>query len=413
MLRHTKELAQVLPSITSYLQALRKVLPGTSLYYKVCTKYILPSSNSYYKHCTKFFPVLLCATKEPPSTALHNKVCTEHFPILLCAKSLRKTLPNTTSYYKVCTSTALFEMLRHTKELAQVLPSITSSYKHCASTSRHFFVLQGLHKVYTSQFQFVLQTLHKVRLSSTTLYYKRSHKVLPSTTLYWKIIQNHLPVLLCTTSLAQRTSQYYFVLQSLHRVLPYLKYAWTCLKQTWKLPRTTKPCTSTSQYYFVLQALRKKYFPAPLDTTSLAQSTYFPVLLRTTSIAQSSTWYYKNTSQYFFALQSECHEVPMTFLNFETSRLVAIFVGTAPRLPHEIKSRNFTTSHFTKSDACYAKWHLSHVQNITLCIKAGHSGNKISEWNTQRAANKALPQDPLIPRKQGNAGARGPWRNEH
>ena len=57
----------------------------------------------------------------------------------------------------------------------------------------------------TSQYYFVLQSLHKL-LRSTTLYYKACTK--------------HVPVLLCTTKLAQRTSQYYFVLQSLHKVLP-------------------------------------------------------------------------------------------------------------------------------------------------------------------------------------------------
>ena len=56
-----------------------------------------------------------------------------------------------------------------------------------------------------SQYYFVLQSLHKV-LSSTTLYYKTCTK--------------HFPVLLCTTKLAQITSQHYFVLQNLQKVLP-------------------------------------------------------------------------------------------------------------------------------------------------------------------------------------------------
>ena len=57
----------------------------------------------------------------------------------------------------------------------------------------------------TSQYYFVLQSLHKL---------------LPSTTLYYKACTKHFPVLLCTTKLAQSISQYYFVLQSLHRLLP-------------------------------------------------------------------------------------------------------------------------------------------------------------------------------------------------
>ena len=45
-------------------------------------------------------------------------------------------------------------------------------------------------------------------------------KALPSTAAYCKACTNYFPVLLCTTKLAQTTSQYYCVLQSLHRLLP-------------------------------------------------------------------------------------------------------------------------------------------------------------------------------------------------
>ena len=56
-----------------------------------------------------------------------------------------------------------------------------------------------------SQYYFVLQSLHKA---------------LPSTTLYYEACTKHFPVLLCTAKLAQSTSMYYFVPQSLHKVLP-------------------------------------------------------------------------------------------------------------------------------------------------------------------------------------------------
>ena len=49
-------------------------------------------------------------------------------------------------------------------------------------------------------------TIHKVKFSSV-----------PSTTLYYKACKKSFPVLLCTTKLAQSRSQYYFVLQSLHK----------------------------------------------------------------------------------------------------------------------------------------------------------------------------------------------------
>ena len=45
-------------------------------------------------------------------------------------------------------------------------------------------------------------------LPSTDVYYKSLQKLLPSTTLYYKACTNYFPVLLCTTKLAQNTSQY-------------------------------------------------------------------------------------------------------------------------------------------------------------------------------------------------------------
>ena len=74
---------------------------------------------------------------------------------------------------------------------------------------------------------------------------------------------------LLPTKLAQSTSQYYFVLQSLHRSLP-----------------------NTTSYYKACTT----YFPALLRTTKSC-TTCFPVLLRTTKFAQI-------TSEYYFVLQS-------------------------------------------------------------------------------------------------------------
>ena len=81
---------------------------------------------------------------------------------------------------------------------------------------------------------------------------------------------NYFPVLLCTTKLAQTTSQYYCVLQSLHKPLPsttvYYKGEVVC---------TTKLAQTTSQYYFVLQSVHKL-----LPSTTVyykACTNYFPV----------------------------------------------------------------------------------------------------------------------------------------
>ena len=211
----------------------------------------------------------------------------------------------------------------------------------------------------TSQYYFVLQSLHKVR-PSTTSYYKACTKYPPpSTTSYYKACTKYVPVLLRTTKLAHSNSQYYFVLQSLHKVRPSTtSYYKAPTKYVPVLLRTKMLAQSTSQYYFVLQSLRKvrpsttsyykactKYVPVLLRTTKLAQSTsqyyfvlqslhkvrprstshykactkyvpgttsyykactkYFPVLLRTTKLAQS-------TSQYYFVLQKSHKVLPST-----------------------------------------------------------------------------------------------------
>ena len=62
-----------------------------------------------------------------------------------------------------------------------------------------------------------------------------------STTSYYKACAEYLPVLLCTTKLAQSTFQSYFVLQTLHKALP----------------STTLYYKACTQYRFVLQSLRK------------------------------------------------------------------------------------------------------------------------------------------------------------
>ena len=108
------------------------------------------------------------------------------------------------------------------------------------------FVLQNLHKALPST-TFVLQSLHEAR-PSTTLYYKVCIKHFPIiTTLYYKACTKAFPVLLCTTKFAQRRSQYYFVLQSLHRVIPSTTlYYKVCTKQFPILLRTSSHCKAAT-----------------------------------------------------------------------------------------------------------------------------------------------------------------------
>ena len=151
----------------------------------------------------------------------------------------------------------------------------------------------------TSQYYFVLQSLHKA---------------LPSTTLYYKACTKYSPVLLCTTKLAQSTSQYYFVLQSLRKVIPSTTlYCKTCTKYFPVLLCTTKLAQNTSEYYFVLQSLRKG-----LPSTTLyykACTKYFPVLPCTTKLAQ-------NTSQYILLCTTKlAHKQAFTQRSFYTEKL--------------------------------------------------------------------------------------------
>ena len=187
------------------LQSLRKARTSTTLCYKLCTLHV---------------PVLLCTTKFAQSTS----------PVLLCTTKLAQALPRTTLYYKSCTNKAR--------------PSTTLYYKTC---TKHFPVLLRTTELTQNTFQYyvVLQSLHKL-LPSINVYYKSLQKVLPSLTLYYKVCTKNVPVLLCTTKLAQTTSQYYCVLQSLRKTRS----------------STTLYCTACTNY-----------FPVILCTTKLAQTT--------------------------------------------------------------------------------------------------------------------------------------------
>ena len=102
-------------------------------------------------------------------------------------------------------------------------------------------------------------------------------------TLSGKACKKYFPFLLCSTKLGQSISQYYFVLQSLHKLLPGTTYS---LLQ--------KLAKSISQYYFVLQSLHPD-FPVLLCTAKLAQSTfqYYFVLQSLHKARFSTTLYYK------------------------------------------------------------------------------------------------------------------------
>ena len=98
------------------------------------------------------------------------------------------------------------------------LPSTTL---YCTACTKHVPVLLCTTKLAqnTSKYYFVLQKACTKHFPVLLCYYKACRKLLPSTTLYYKACTKHFPVLLCTTKLAQtkHVPVLYFVLQSLHK----------------------------------------------------------------------------------------------------------------------------------------------------------------------------------------------------
>ena len=185
ILLRTKKLAKTLLRTNLSYTSLHKALPSTTSYYKA--RKTLPSTTSYYKACTKHFPVLLRSTQLLQST----------YQYYFVLQSLHKVLPSTTSYYKTCTK--YFPVLLRTTKLAKHFPVLLRTTKLAQSTSQYYFALQSSQK----------------SLRNTTSYYKTRQKQFPVLILYYKACTTYFSVLLHTTMLAQSTSQYYFVLQTL------------------------------------------------------------------------------------------------------------------------------------------------------------------------------------------------------
>ena len=169
-----------------------------------------------------------------------------------------------------------------------------------------FFVLRCFFILGISFYWHFRTLLTKSILCTTKLAKKKLHH---------KTCTKYFPALLRTTKVPQNTSQY-FVLLSLHIVLPSTaSYYKTCTKY-FPVPvllRTTKFAQSTSQYYFVLQRWHK-VLPS---TTSYDKTCAkcFPVLLCTTRLAQNTSQFYfvlQNTSQYYFVLKSLHSLLPST-----------------------------------------------------------------------------------------------------
>ena len=134
--------------------------------------------------------------------------------------------------------------------------------------------------------------MHLHRKAFTKFFVLQSlHKALPSTTLYCRACTEYFPVLLCTAKLAQSTSQYYFVVQSLPQSISQFYKA--CTRHFPVLLCTAKLAQSTSMYYFVLQSLHKALPSSTLYYKACAEN--LPVLLCTRKVAHNTS---QNTSSF-------------------------------------------------------------------------------------------------------------------
>ena len=106
-----------------------------------------------------------------------------------------------------------------------------------------------------------------------------------------KLAPKHFPVLLCTTKLAQSRSQYYCVLQSLHKALPSTTVYY-------------KACTNTFQYYCILQSSHK-HVPVLLSSYCVLQSLH--------KVVPSTTLYYKDRTKSFPVLLCTTKLAPKHF----------------------------------------------------------------------------------------------------
>ena len=236
-------------------------------------------------------------------------------------------------FVRSCCSVVVQENMTCTRPRRNATPSKHFPHtSHCTLHTSHLHFTLALHlnsshlgsshlipclAQNTFQYYFVLQSLHKV-FPNTTLYYKACTNYFPVLMSSTKACTNYFAVLLCTTKLAHTTSQYYFVLQSLRKALPSTTlYYKACRKHFPVLLCTTKLAESTSQYYFVLQSLHKA-----LPSTTL----YY----KACKALPSTTLYYKagpSTTLYFKACTK--HVPSITFYYKSCTKHVPVLLCTS------------------------------------------------------------------------------------
>ena len=234
----------------------------------------------------------------------HLKLHASHCTLYTSHRALRAPLLHISSHLIWALPTASQLISSH---LAQSKQPRTTSLAQ--STYQYYFVLQSSHEALpsttnlvqsTSQYNFVLQRLHKAP-PSTALHYKPCTKYLlvqnlrnifPRTTLYRKTCTTYFPVLLCTTKIAQSTSQYCFALQTLHKVLASTKLAQHISQDYFVpedlhnvLPSTTLYYKACAWYFDTGNFLNRE---ALVHTNFIQRTFYTQKFLRTAAFTQRS-----------------------------------------------------------------------------------------------------------------------------
>ena len=204
----------------------------------VSSPHLIPSLLTC--HLSKFFSTVFISSEHWSTFLISSKFVSTHLSCSARQKSL----------------TVREKSLAQKNDWAQKLLN-TEAWGTDAFTQKSHCKILLYYKACTKHFPVLLCTT--ILAQSTSQYFLLClHKALPSTTLYYKACTQLFPVLLCIAKLAQSTFQYDFVLEDLHKALPSTTlYYKACTKYSPVLLCTTKLAQSTSQYYFVLQSLHK------------------------------------------------------------------------------------------------------------------------------------------------------------
>ena len=197
--------------------------------------------------------------------------------------------------------------------------------------------------------------------------------------------------ILRTSKLAQRTSQYYCVLQSLRKARPSGALCHkACTKYFPVLLRTSKLARSSSQYYFVLQILHKARPSGALCYKPCTE--YFPVLRRTTKLAQSTSQWcfvpqsllkvFPSTTSYFKACTKYfpvCYFVLQSLHNTDCTKLVPVPLCMS-KFAHSTCQHYFVLQSLRKVLPSTTSYYKACTQHVPVVLYTAELAQSTSHW---------------------------------